>query len=102
MRWRGLAAFLLTQVSWGCEQQRYGAGGKGPDTHPTPPHPTPPHPTPPHPPLQELCGLARHLQATQRNSLLEKLVGLGLFEVMTEVGLPRAFVLICFRMGMCV
>eukprot|EP00887_Chlorella_sp_A99_P007007 scaffold2.g7007.t1 len=35
--------------------------------------------------LQELCGLAKHLQASQRNSLLERLVSLGLFEVMTEV-----------------
>ena len=31
--------------------------------------------------LQELCGLTKHLQAQQRNSLLLRLVGLGLFQV---------------------
>ncbi|KAL4418834.1 hypothetical protein ABPG77_004074 [Micractinium sp. CCAP 211/92] len=35
--------------------------------------------------LQELCGLAKHLQATQRNQLLLRLVGLGLFEVITTI-----------------
>lgn len=35
--------------------------------------------------LQELCGLTKHLQATQRNSLLLRLVGLGLFEVITTI-----------------
>lgn len=35
--------------------------------------------------LQELCGLVRHLQATQRNALLSRLVELGLFEVMSSV-----------------
>lgn len=34
--------------------------------------------------LQELCGLAKHLQASQRNALLARLVSLGLFEVMTN------------------
>ena len=31
--------------------------------------------------LQELCGLARHLQPTTRAELLGQLVSLGLFEV---------------------
>ena len=31
--------------------------------------------------LQELCGLARHLQPATRNELLAQLVSLGLFEV---------------------
>jgi protein phosphatase-4 regulatory subunit 3 len=31
--------------------------------------------------LQELCGLAKHLQAMHRMQLLNKLSGLGLFEV---------------------
>jgi protein phosphatase-4 regulatory subunit 3 len=31
--------------------------------------------------LQELCSLAKHLQAASRTQLLSKLVGLGLFEV---------------------
>lgn len=31
--------------------------------------------------LQELCGLTKTLQATQRNSLLLRLVSLGLFQV---------------------
>lgn len=31
--------------------------------------------------LQELCGLAKHLQAGHRLQLLTKLAGLGLFEV---------------------
>ncbi|KAL4852743.1 Serine/threonine-protein phosphatase 4 regulatory subunit 3 [Chlorella vulgaris] len=35
--------------------------------------------------LQELCGLTKHLQAQQRNSLLLRLVGLGLFEVMSAI-----------------
>ena len=33
--------------------------------------------------LQELCGLARHLQPVTRNELLAQLVSLGLFEVVT-------------------
>ena len=32
-------------------------------------------------PPQELCLLTKHLQAAQRNSLLLRLVGLGLFQV---------------------
>lgn len=35
--------------------------------------------------LQELCGLTKHLQATQRNSLLLRLVGLGLFQVISTI-----------------
>ncbi|PSC74221.1 Serine threonine-phosphatase 4 regulatory subunit 3 isoform B [Micractinium conductrix] len=35
--------------------------------------------------LQELCGLTKHLQAQQRNSLLLRLVGLGLFQVITTI-----------------
>ncbi|KAK9804713.1 hypothetical protein WJX72_001481 [[Myrmecia] bisecta] len=35
--------------------------------------------------LQELCGLAKHLQAGTRGQLLQKLTSLGLFEVMTGV-----------------
>jgi hypothetical protein len=35
--------------------------------------------------LQELCGLTKHLQASQRNSLLLRLVGLGLFEVIGTI-----------------
>ena len=31
--------------------------------------------------LQELCSLAKHLQAVSRTQLLSKLIGLGLFEV---------------------
>ena len=31
--------------------------------------------------LQELCSLAKHLQAASRTQLLSKLIGLGLFEV---------------------
>ena len=32
--------------------------------------------------LQELCSLAKHLQAASRTQLLSKLIGLGLFEVL--------------------
>ncbi|KAH7621274.1 hypothetical protein Ndes2526B_g03615 [Nannochloris sp. 'desiccata'] len=35
--------------------------------------------------LQELVGLARHVQASQRNALLAKLIGLGLFPVLASV-----------------
>ncbi len=42
-------------------------------------------PLAPSSPLQELCGLTKHLQASQRNSLLLRLVGLGLFEVIGTV-----------------
>lgn len=35
--------------------------------------------------LQELVGLARHLQASQRNGLLSRLVDLGLFPVLASV-----------------
>lgn len=35
--------------------------------------------------MQELCGLTKHLQATQRNSLLLRLVGLGLFQVISTI-----------------
>jgi protein phosphatase 4 regulatory subunit 3 len=35
--------------------------------------------------LQELVGLARHVQASQRNALLAKLVDLGLFPVLASV-----------------
>jgi hypothetical protein len=31
--------------------------------------------------LQELCGLTKHLQTSQRNALLMRLVHLGLFQV---------------------
>lgn len=31
---------------------------------------------------QELCGLAKHLQATGRSDLLNKLANLGLFKVL--------------------
>ncbi|CAK0784720.1 hypothetical protein CVIRNUC_007924 [Coccomyxa viridis] len=35
--------------------------------------------------LQELCSLAKHLQAASRTQLLSKLIGLGLFEVIMTV-----------------
>ena len=35
--------------------------------------------------LQELCGLARHLQPNVRADLLNQLVHLGLFEVLTNL-----------------
>lgn len=35
--------------------------------------------------LQELCGLSKHLQASQRHALLTRLGELGLFEVITDV-----------------
>ena len=34
--------------------------------------------------VQELCGLAKHLQAGNRSQMLGKLADLGLFRIMTE------------------
>ena len=44
--------------------------------------------------LQELCGLARHLQPNARAELLGQLVNLGLFEVGPALFTPAAKFLI--------
>jgi hypothetical protein len=90
--WADLVAFL--QVLEEGEGWRrvactpYACAVQSPAPPPPTPAPPPPHlpplPPTPHPP-QELCGLTKHLQASQRNSLLLRLVGLGLFEVIGTI-----------------
>ena len=47
--------------------------------------------------LQELCSLAKHLQAASRTQLLSKLIGLGLFEVSPHHNGRHAFMHHCLR-----
>ena len=41
--------------------------------------------------LQELCSLAKHLQAASRTQLLSKLIGLGLFEVNSRCSVGETY-----------